>query len=77
MYTDKDHVEIKPSQERFKVANVVYDSYAKNVIKMTIANHGNFLEYETDVVNVELPVHFGFEDLKKGYCFASDFTKEF
>ena len=68
---------ITPSREGFKLENVVHDSFGKTVIRMLIVNHGNLLEYETDLVNVELPVLIGLETMKKHQWYVNEVTDEF
>ncbi len=70
-------LDLTPGSELFKLGNVAHESLGRTVIRMPIDEHGNFLEYETEVIDVNLPVLFGLDNMKKHQWYVNEVTDEF
>ncbi len=56
---------------------MTHESLGRTVIRMPIYEHGNFLKYETEVVDVDLPALFGLYNMKKHQWYVDEVTDEF
>ena len=73
----KTSVDLTPSKELYRFGNHVQPSVGLTVIRFPIDDRGNYLEYPTDVVMVDLPVLFGFDMMKKMGYYINEVTDEF
>ena len=49
-------LDLTPSSEKFKLGNGVHDSLGKTKIIFPIGAQGNYLEFDTDVINTDTPI---------------------
>lgn len=78
-YCNKDHfpLNLRSSTECFKLGNSIHSSLGTAFTRMPVHNFGNFLEYETDVMNVDIPVLFGLAKIIELKWFINEVTNEF
>ena len=57
-------IDLHPSRETFKLGAGIYKSLGTTLIRFPVDKSGNFLEYETDVINVDTPILFGLDKMK-------------
>ncbi len=70
-------LDLIPSYERFKLGVAILNSLGTAIIRVPIDNRGNYLEYVTDVVDVDIPILFGLEKMKELKWFVKEVTNEF
>ncbi len=70
-------VDLIPSNVKFRLGDVVHNSIGSTVIRLPIDSRGNFLEYYTDIINVDLPTLFGLNNMKKHRWYVNEVTDEF
>ncbi len=65
-YCDHAHIspELTPSNEKFKLGDVTHPSMDEPQSRVPIDTNGNFLEYDSDVVDVYIPILFGLDNMK-------------
>ena len=66
-----------PSKKLYRLGNHVRESLARTVIKFTIDERGNSLEYQTDVLDVDIPRLFGLDMMKKLVWYTNEVTDKF
>ncbi len=68
--------ELTSSNELFKLGKIVHKSLGKTVIRMPTDDRGNLLEYETEAIDVNLPILFGLDNMKEHRWCVNDVTDE-
>eukprot|EP00171_Calliarthron_tuberculosum_P023868 IDg23868t1 len=78
-YCEHSHkpIDLIPSQEKFKLGKGIHKSLGTTLIRMPIDNSGNYLEYETDVVDVDIPILFGLDKMKELKWHINEVSNEF
>ena len=56
--------DLLPSSENFKLGDMVHKSIGVAHLRIPIDTVGNFLEYESGVVDVDIPILFGLDKMK-------------
>ncbi len=67
---------LAPSEERFKLGDVTQKSLGTTIIRFPIDEKRNYLEYQTDVVNIDLPILFGLDKMKEQKWYVTEVTNE-
>ncbi len=57
-------IDLAPSMERFKLGDVTHLRLGTTIIRFQIDKEGNFLEFQTKVVNFDLSILFGLDKMK-------------
>ncbi len=70
-------IDLTPSNQSFRLGNIVHHSLGSTVIRLPTDSAGNYLEYETDVLYVDLPVLVGLDNMKKHRRYINEVTNEF
>ena len=70
-------IDLIPSTKIFKLGTGIHKSLRTTIIRFPIDAFGNFLEYETDVINVDAPIFFGLDKMKQHKWFVNEVTDEF
>ncbi len=65
------------SKESFKLGSGIYPSLGSTVIRFPIDSYGNFLEYETGVIDSDTPFLFGLDKMKQHQWYVNEVTNEF
>ncbi len=69
-------IDLAPSKEKFKFGDITHESLGSTVIRFPVDAEGNYLEYETYVVNLDLPILFGLDKMKKHKWYVNEVTNE-
>ncbi len=78
-YCDRAHIspELTPSNEKFKLGDVTHPSIGRATIRVPIDTNGNVLEYDSHVVDVDIPILFGLDNMKKLQWYTNEVTNTF
>ncbi len=68
-------LDLQPSSESFRMGDVVHSSLGKAKIRMLVNKEGNFIEYSTDVVDVDIPILLGVDMMKQLRWYVNEVTK--
>ena len=68
---------LTPGSKRFKLGNDVHDNLSKTIIRFSIDAQGNYLEFETDVINTDTPILLGLDKIKHYGWYTNEVTNEF
>ncbi len=64
-------------RESFRVGDVVHSSLGKAKIGMPVYKEGNFIEYSTDMVDVDIAILLGLDMMKQLRWYVNEVTNEF
>ena len=73
----KTQAELTPSKELFRLGEVIHKSIGKTMIRITVDNNGNFLEYVTDVIDCDVPILFGLNKMKELRWYVNEVANQF
>ena len=65
------------SQELFLLGGIVYRILGTSTIRFPIDSKWNFLEYVTDIIDLDIPFLFGLEKMRKMKWYVKEVTDEF
>ena len=67
-------LDLTPTSQRFKLGYCIRDSLGKTIIRLPIDAQGNYLEFETDVINRDTLILFGLDKMKHYGWYANEVT---
>ena len=69
-------LDLIPSKELFRFGDGTHRSLGKTSIRFPIDSLGNFVEYVTDVVDVDVPILFGLDKMKELRWYVNEVSDE-
>ena len=69
-------LDLSPSNERFKLGTGVHESLGCTIMRFPIDNQGNYLKFETEVINSDTPILLGLDSIKQYGWYVNEVTNE-